>query len=80
MTHTSKRMCPKCGSDDCNLTTEQLGKLIVADVRKRTVYCNKCTYTKVSLIVHVSEICVESKEPGYEDTDLEYKYLGPTPG
>lgn len=76
MYHIVKTICPKCSSKDCNLTTEELGTLIVASVRRRVIHCNSCGYTKVSLMVHSGEICTETRLPGEEDTDLEYKYLG----
>ena len=68
--------CPHCGSDDCNLTREELGSLIVAPVRRRVIHCNYCGYVKVALIVITSEVCTETRLPGEEDTELEYKYLG----
>lgn len=76
VSHTTKMSCPKCGSEDCNLTMEELGALIVASVRRRVIHCNSCGYSKVSLIVHTSEVCTETRLPGEEDTELEYKYLG----
>ncbi len=74
--YTSKTFCPKCNSADCNLTTEELGKVIVADVRKRTIYCNTCTYNKVSIIIAGSEIFIEERLPGSDETELTYVYLG----
>jgi len=74
--HTEGIVCPKCGSVDCNFTTEDLGKAITADVRKRTTYCNLCTYTKVAISIGRSEIFTETKLPGSDETELEYKYLG----
>lgn len=76
MTQTITMDCPECGSGDCSFTLEELGVLIVASIRRRTVHCNSCTYTKVSLIVHTGEICTETRRPGEEDTELEYKFLG----
>ncbi len=74
--YTTTIPCPKCGSGDCNLTTEDLGKAIVADVRKRTTYCNACTYNKVSIIIAGSEIFIEERLPGSDETELTYTYLG----
>ena len=76
VSHTMTTDCPKCGSGNCNLTTEELGSLIVASIRRRVIHCNSCGYSKVSLIVLTSEVCTETRLPGEEDTDLEYKYLG----
>ncbi len=76
VSQTSRTTCPKCGSDDCNLTVEELGVLIVASIRRRITFCNRCAYTKVALVVHTGEICVETRLPGEEDTELEYRYLG----
>ena len=73
---TSKVRCPKCGSDDCNYTVESLGELVAATLRRHTTFCNQCTYVKVSLVVNAREICVETRLPGQEDTDLEYHYPG----
>lgn len=75
MTSSTIRItCPYCGSDDCNMTSTQLGKLITVGVRETAISCNSCTYNKVSLIVHVSEICTETRLPGNEDTELKYIY------
>jgi len=74
--HTTKVFCPKCTSADCNLTIEELGKAIIADVRKRTIYCNTCTYSKASIIIANSEVFTETRLPGSDETELEYKYLG----
>lgn len=74
--HTTRITCPKCGSDDCNYTTEPLGEAIVARIGKRTTFCNKCTYTQVSITIANSEIFRETREAGSEETELEYMYLG----
>ncbi len=74
--YTTRIFCPKCDSEDCNLTTEELGKAIVADVRKRTTFCNTCTYTKVSISIAGSEIFTEERLPGSDETELTYIYLG----
>lgn len=76
MTYTTRMTCPRCGSVDCNHTTEDLGKMIVADVRTSTVYCNACTYSKVALIVNNREVVTETRVPEYDDTEIEYKFLG----
>jgi len=76
MTHITTIDCPWCASVTCNFTIEELGVLIVASIRKRTIHCNSCGYTKTSLIIHAGEICTETKLPDEEDTELEYKYLG----
>ncbi len=74
--YTTKTFCPKCNSADCNLTTEELGKAIVADVRKRTTFCNSCAYTKVSISIAGSEIFIEERLPGSDETELSYIHLG----
>ena len=74
--YTTGILCPKCNSDDCNFTTEDLGKAIMADVRKHTTFCNSCAYTKVAISIGRSEIFTETKLPGSDETELEYKYLG----
>ncbi len=74
--YTTKEFCPKCTSADCNLTIEELGKAIVADVKKRTTYCNTCTYNKVSIIIANKEIFTEERLPGSDETELTYTYLG----
>jgi len=75
--HTTRTICPKCQSDDCNYTTEELGQAIVARVYKRTTFCNKCTYTKVSISIASHEVFRETKDPEFGgDTELEYMYLG----
>lgn len=75
--YTARMSCPRCDSEDCNITIEKLGSLIVASIRKRTIHCNSCGYSKVSLIVQNKEVCAETRLSGEEeDTDLEYKYLG----
>ncbi len=74
--YTTKTFCPKCNSADCNLTMEELGKAIVADVRKRAIFCNACTYSRVSIIIVNSEVFSEERLPGSDETELEYKYLG----
>ena len=76
MTHTIKVECPKCKSDDCNATLEELGELIRLPIAKATVFCNHCTYTKVGLLVNRNELVVESRESGSDDTEIEYRYLG----
>jgi len=73
---TIKIVCPKCDSADCNFTTEDLGNAIVAGIRKHTTFCNTCTYTKVSISIAGSEIFTETRLPGSDETELEYKYLG----
>lgn len=70
--HTTKIDCPKCGSDDCNLTTESLGEAIVAGIGKRTTFCNKCTYTKVVIFIGGGEVFTEEKLPGSDETEHEY--------
>ncbi len=74
--YTTRISCPKCNSDDCNLTTEDLGKAIVADIRKRTIFCNRCTYTKVSISIAGKEIFTEERLSGSDETELTYTYLG----
>ncbi len=76
VSYTTKVVCPKCNSEDCNLTMEELGNLIVALIRIRVVHCNSCGYSKVSLIVINGVICTETRLPGEEDTEIEYMYLG----
>ena len=74
--HTYKVRCPKCGSDDCNYTRENLGEAIRASFNTVTTYCNKCTYCLVQLLVNNKEIFRETKEAGTEDTELQYSFLG----
>ena len=74
--HTMKIRCPKCDSGDCNLTTEDLGKAIVVDIRRRITFCNTCTYHQVSLTIGGKEIFTETKLPGSDETELVYAYLG----
>lgn len=74
--YTTRVRCPKCKSDDCNYTTETVGKAIVADIRTFTTYCNTCTYSKVVVSIGMTEVFTETQEPGSDETELEYKYLG----
>jgi len=76
MTSTYTVQCPKCGSGDCNSTREFLGKAITTDIGIRTVFCNACTYRKVSVIIGVREIFTETRLPGSDETELDYMYLG----
>lgn len=76
MAHTIKVRCPKCGSDDCNYTTEDLGKAIRARIGRVTTFCNKCTYTKVVITISGKEIFTETKMPDSDDTELVYMFLG----
>ncbi len=78
--YTTKMNCPKCNSEDCNLTTEGLGALIVVSIRKRIIHCNHCGYTHVALIVQNKEVCAETRLPGEDDTGLVYMYLGKEKG
>lgn len=80
MAHTIKVECPRCKSDDCNATYEELGELIRLSVAKATVFCNSCTYTKVGLLVNRKELVVETQEAESDETEIEYMYLGRTPG
>lgn len=80
MATTIKVECPRCKSDDCNATYEELGELIRLPIAKATVFCNHCTYTKVGLLVNRKELVRETKEPKDEDTEIEYMYLGKLPG
>ena len=72
---TTGVVCPKCGSVDCNFTTEDLGKAIMADVRKHITHCNSCAYTKVAISIGRREIFTETRLSSGE-TELEYIYLG----
>ncbi len=74
--HTARTQCPKCSSDDCNSTIADIGALIVLDIRTRSIYCNACGYTKVSLLISNKVLVTETKLPGDEDTEIEYYYLG----
>lgn len=76
MSRTIKVECPKCKSDDCNATYEELGELIRLSIAKATVFCNHCTYTKVGLLVNRKELVVETQEAGSDDTEIDYIYLG----
>lgn len=80
MSHTIKVECPRCKSDDCNSTYDELGNLIRLSITKITVFCNHCTYTKVGLLANRKEIVRETKEPDGEDTEIDYIYLGRLPG
>ncbi len=80
MSYTTKTQCPKCKSDDCNLTRGESLTLISASVATLTTYCNHCTYLKVSLLVNSKVLVIETAETGDSDTELEYMYLGSTPG
>lgn len=74
--HTMKAECPKCKSDNCNATYEDLGELIRVSITKVTVHCNSCTYTKVGLLINRKELVTETKEPEFDETEIEYTYLG----
>ncbi len=76
MSHTMKVECPKCKSGDCFTTVERPSELICASVVTVRVFCNSCTYTKVSLLVNRKELVVETKEPESDDTEIVYTYLG----
>lgn len=73
---TMKVDCPMCGSDDCNYTVEQLGQAIQAKIVKIIEFCNKCTYTKVRIIINSKDVFSETKPADSEDTELIYSYLG----
>lgn len=78
--HTTKIECPKCRSEDCNFTAEELGKAIKASMRTATVRCNKCTYTKVSVLISGHELFTEEQILGNEETILSYMFLGQEKG
>ncbi len=80
MAYTIKIECPKCHSGDCNSTLEPIGELIRSHVAKSIIYCNHCTYHRVNLLVNQKVLVIESKEPGSDDTEIEYMYLGRMPG
>lgn len=80
MAHTMKVECPRCMSGDCNATYEELGVLIRLPLQKATVFCRGCGYMKVGLLANRKELVVETREPGGDDTEIEYVYLGRMPG
>ncbi len=80
MSYTTKIECPKCKSGDCNLTRKSMDDLIRVSTATLTTYCNKCTYSRVSLLVNNKVLVTETAEPGSDDTEMEYMYLGKDSG
>lgn len=76
MSGTTRTTCPKCSRDDCFFTREDIGVLINSSIRKITTVCNACGYMKSVLVVGVTTVVTEVKEPEYEETELQYPFHG----
>ncbi len=76
MSVTLKTKCPHCGSDDCNETLDYLGELIKIRLAKRIIFCNHCTYTKVTVTIGTKEVFTETQLPGTDETEAVYAFHG----
>ena len=80
MSETINVGCPRCESEDCVSAYEHLGELIVVPLEKLTVHCGRCGFKKVALLANRKVLCQESREPGEDETEVVFAYLGREPG